>query len=105
MAKKKASRIPKFKTIAEEAEFWDTHDITDFEDEAEEVEIVFDLDQPRDATLVLRVQKKVKDELTKLARRKGLNVSSLARMWLLEKLESRRAGQGYAVRDGEFELG
>jgi hypothetical protein len=29
------SRIPTFSTIEEEAEFWDTHDITEFEDELE----------------------------------------------------------------------
>ncbi|MSP12019.1 MAG: hypothetical protein EXR62_03570 [Chloroflexi bacterium] len=34
---KPVSRIPTFKTIEEEAEFWDTHSITDFLDELEEV--------------------------------------------------------------------
>ncbi len=34
------SRIPEFKTIEEEAEFWDTHDSTEFEDEFTEVEDV-----------------------------------------------------------------
>ena len=29
------SRIPKFKTDKEIAEFWDTHDLVDFEDELE----------------------------------------------------------------------
>ena len=32
-----ASKIPKTDSIAELAEFWDTHDLTDFEDELEEV--------------------------------------------------------------------
>ena len=31
------SRIPHFNSIEEEAEFWDTHDSTEFEDEWEEV--------------------------------------------------------------------
>ncbi len=30
---KRPSRIPTFQTYQEEAEFWDTHDTTDFEDE------------------------------------------------------------------------
>lgn len=34
----KKSRIPEFKSIEEEAEFWDTHDITDFLDELEPAE-------------------------------------------------------------------
>lgn len=85
---KKTNNIPKFKTIEEEAHFWDTHDFTDFESELEDVEIMFELDQPRDETLVLRLQKKFKDQLQRVARSKGLNVSTLARMWLTEKLQT-----------------
>lgn len=83
---KKKNRIPKFKNLEEEAKFWDTHSITDFEDELKDVEIVFELDKPRDETLILRLQKGVKEKLEKVARSKGLNVSTLARMWLMEKL-------------------
>jgi hypothetical protein len=39
MDKKKKSKIPEFKSIAEEAAFWDTHDTTEFEDEFEDVEV------------------------------------------------------------------
>lgn len=85
---KKKSRIPKFKSIAEEAEFWDTHEFTEFEDELKDVDIVFELDKPRDETLVLRVQKGVKERLAKSARRKGLNPSTLVRMWVMEKLQA-----------------
>ncbi len=87
MKLKRKSRIPKFKTYGEEARFWDTHDITDFEDETEDVEIVFELNKPRGETIVLRVQKQVKDNLDKFARSLGLNLSTLARMWLMEKLQ------------------
>lgn len=85
---KKKSRIPEFKTYKEEAHFWDTHSITDFEDETEDVDIVFDLDKPRDETLVVRLQKDLKEKLEKIARNRGLNLSTLARMWLIEKLHS-----------------
>ena len=86
MKKNKRNRIPKFKTIAEEARFWDTHDFTEFWDELEDVDIVFELNKPRTESLVLRVQKDIKERLQKVARSKGLNVSTLARMWLMEKL-------------------
>ena len=33
----KQVRIPEFKTLEEMAEFWDNHDLTDFENEMEEV--------------------------------------------------------------------
>ncbi len=86
--KKKKSKLPDFDkmTYKEEANFWDTHSFTEFEDELEEVEIVFDLKKPRDETIILRVQKDIKDRLDKVARNKGLNMSTLARMWLIEKL-------------------
>ncbi len=90
MKKKAISKIPSFKTYEEEAHFWDTHDITDFEDETEDIEIVFDLKKPRDKTLVVRLQKEFKDKLEQIARRKGLNVSTLARMWLMERLHASR---------------
>lgn len=86
--KKRKSKIPEFKTYEEEAVFWDTHSIVDFENETEDVEIVFELDKPRDETLVVRMQKQFKDRLEKIARNKGLNVSTLARMWLMEKLQT-----------------
>lgn len=78
-------KIPAFKSYEEEANFWDTHSIIDFEDQTEDVEIIFELDKPREASLVLRLQKAFKDRLKKIARSKGLDVSTLARMWLMEK--------------------
>lgn len=90
MKKKVISKIPSFKTYEEEAHFWDTHNITDFEDETEDVAIIFDLKKPRDKTLVVRLQKEFKDKLEKIAHRKGLNVSTLARMWLVERLRTAR---------------
>jgi hypothetical protein len=35
------SKIPRFESYEEEAEFWDTHDTTEFEDEFEPVEVTF----------------------------------------------------------------
>ena len=88
--KKKISKIPKFKNLEEEAKFWDTHSFTDFEDELEEVDLMFDLEKEKTNTLVVRVQKKFKESLEKIAMKKGLNVSTLARMWLIEKLNSQK---------------
>lgn len=88
MRKRAKSRIPKFNSLEEEAHFWDTHDITDFEDETEDVEIVFDLHKPKEETLVLRLQRGIKDRLEETARSKGVSVSSLARLWLTQRLQS-----------------
>ncbi len=37
----KKSRIPEFKSYAEEAEFWDTHNFTEFEDETHPIDVHF----------------------------------------------------------------
>lgn len=84
--KKKKSRIPEFKSYEEEAKFWDTHSFADFWDELEDVDVIFELKKPRDETLIVRIQKEFKDRLERVARSKGLNMSTLARMWLIEKL-------------------
>ena len=86
MKKTKVSKIPEFKSRAEEAHFWDTHDITDYWDEMEDVKIEF-LDEPkREETITVRVQPKLKERLETTARNYGINLSTLARMWLIEKL-------------------
>ncbi len=86
--KKKKSKLPDFNkmTYEEEAKWWDTHSFADYWDELGDVEIVFDLKKPRDETLILRLQKELKDRLEQVARSRGLNISTLARMWLIEKL-------------------
>ncbi len=37
----KPSRIPEFQSLEEEAEFWDTHDFTDYLDELRPVQVRF----------------------------------------------------------------
>ena len=86
MKKRKISRIPKFKSIEEEAKFWDTHSFADYWDEFEDVDLVVELNKPRDETLVLRVQKSIKENLARIARKRGINISTLARIWLTERL-------------------
>lgn len=93
MKKKKISKIPIFKNYEDEATFWDTHSFVDFEDETEDVDIVFELHKPAEETLILRIQKTLKNQLAKIAKKKGVSVSSLSRMWLMERLRSSGARQ------------
>jgi predicted DNA binding CopG/RHH family protein len=81
-------KIPSFNNYEEEANFWDTHSVTDFEDETEDVDIVFELDKPRDKTVVLRLQEDIKNRLEKKARLNGLNVSTLIRMLIMKDLQT-----------------
>lgn len=88
--KRKKSRIPRFRSREEEAEFWDTHDTTEFEDEFVEVKNV-KVARPLAHILGVRLDAKTIDKLGALGRKKGLGASTLARMWLLERLEHEQA--------------
>lgn len=81
-------KIPAFYSYEEEANFWDTHSVTDFEDETEEVDIVFELDKPKKDSLVLRMNGGMKKKLERTAKKKKVSVSTLSRIWLAEKLQT-----------------
>ena len=91
MKKSNVGKIPEFKSRAEEAHFWDTHDITEYWGEMKDVEIEFLDDSKREETITVRVQPKLKERLEKLAKSYGLNLSTLARMWMIEKLRESQA--------------
>lgn len=88
MRKKTIDKIPNFKSYKEEAEFWDTHSFADYWDKWEDVDIVFDLDRPKEETLIVRLQKNLKKRLEKLAKRRGVSLSTLARILLTERLRT-----------------
>jgi len=85
---KSSGRIPKFKSIQEEAEFWDTHDTGDFADEFRPVKVKFAKNLSE--ALSIRLDTKTLDDLRKQAAKKGIGPTTLARMWILEHLESSR---------------
>jgi len=88
--KKKVNKIPVFKSRDAEAKFWETHSLADYWDEFKDVDLLVELQKVKDETVVVRLQKNLKERLERIARAKGLNVSALARMWLMEKLQSSR---------------
>ncbi len=79
-------KIPKFKSDQEAAQFWDTHSLIEFEDDLELVkEKVFV--KPEKQVMTIRVDKKLANALKIIAREKGINYSTLARMWLIERVK------------------
>jgi hypothetical protein len=84
-ASKTTRKTPRFKSREEEAEFWDTNDTTDFEDEL--VEVKLKVGRPLGHILAVRLNAKTIGRLGELGRKKGIGASTLARMWLLERLE------------------
>ena len=72
------SRIPSFQGIEEEAEFWDTHDSTEFEDEFEQVtdvRFVVTRDGPSKA-LTVRLPQDAFEALVQEARTQGKRASA-----------------------------
>lgn len=87
-------KIPEFNSIKEEAAFWDTHDITDYLDELEVVEGVY---QPKEGetktVMTIRIAPSLKEEVQKVARSYDISTSSLVRLWIVEKLRSLQGEQ------------
>ena len=84
----KINKIPKFKTIKEEAKFWDTHDVTDYMSEMKRVDVEFKPRVPKKATIVIRLQMGLKERLEEMAEYEGLTLSTLIRKWFIEKVKN-----------------
>lgn len=79
------AKIPEFKNDKEAAEFWDDHDLADFEEDLEPVtDVRFRLS--RKTVVSLRLDPDDLQLLKQLASEKGVGHSTLARMWVKEKL-------------------
>ncbi len=83
-------RIPTFKTIEEEAAFWDTHSSEEFADELTPAENVKFIKARPKRALTVRLEEDTFEKLTKEAREKGIGPSTLARMVILEHLQAGR---------------
>jgi predicted DNA binding CopG/RHH family protein len=83
-------RIPEFRSIEEEAEFWDTHDTTDFEEEFKPAKVRFAKNLSEGITI--RLDPQTLTELRTRAHEKGVGPTTLARMWILEHLRGGAQG-------------
>ena len=83
----KKTKLPKTDSIQKLAEFWDTHDLTDFDDQLEEVaEPVF----ARDTAIELHLQPREAKAVAQLAQGKGVSREELIRTWVVQRLALRR---------------
>jgi hypothetical protein len=86
----KASTLPKTDSIEELARFWDSHDVTEFESQLEEVkEPVFE--RKGGKTMALSLKPEEARAVQEIAEARGVEQSDLLREWVLEKLGSLHA--------------
>ena len=81
--------IPTFTSVKEEAEFWDTHDITEFLGELEIVSGVYEpVEGEKKTVMTIRIAPSLKEEVEKVAQSYDISTSSLVRMWIVDKLRA-----------------
>jgi predicted DNA binding CopG/RHH family protein len=85
------SKLPTFATEQEEAEFWDTHDSTEFLDETEAVETRFVDQRPPKKQIAIRLDASAIEQIKKVANSKGIGYQTLIRMWVMEQLQKATA--------------
>jgi len=79
-------KLPKIDSVPELARFWDTHDLTDFEGELEEVaDPVF----VRGATIRVPLEKSEAEAVEQMAQAKGVSREDLIRSWVQQKISLR----------------
>lgn len=93
------TKIPKFKNDKEAAEFWDTHNSTEYLDEMEEVRVKVTSKLKRQVEkwaqlkkpVTLRLETSQVETAKKIARKKSIPYQTLLRMWIAEGIEKEKA--------------
>jgi hypothetical protein len=81
----KNQQLPRTDSIQELANFWDTHDLTDFEDELVEVTgPVFE----RVTVILLNLESDEAEAVRRIAKAKGIADEELIRGWVREKIHA-----------------
>ena len=80
--------IPSFKSIQEEAEFWDTHDMADYWDQFKPVKVR--VAQNLSEGITIRLDPDTLERVRELASDKGIGPTTLIRMWVIEKIKDEK---------------
>jgi hypothetical protein len=87
-----SNRLPKSDSIEQLAQFWDTHDLTEFEAELEEVaEPVFE----QEATFTVHLDCQKADAVRQIAESQGCPPAQLIQLWVDERITDLNAGQSH----------
>jgi len=83
---KTLKQIPKFKTIKQEADFWDTHDTTDYIDWSKAQKVIFPNLKPSTESISIRLPSSLLANIKTLANKKDVPYQSLMKMFLSERI-------------------
>jgi len=81
-------KLPKFKSIKEEALFWDSYDIGDFAHLMKPAKVKYNPRAPKEAVMALRLSPSLKKAVERLAQRNNLPTSTLVRGWVTERVRA-----------------
>jgi len=77
--------MPNSDSIHELAQFWDAHDLTEFEDQLEEVTAPL-FERKSETVIRVHFQRQEFDLLRQMAKAQGIDFATLIRLWVLERL-------------------
>ncbi len=87
----KLKPVPKFKSEAEEREFWETHDSSEYIDWTKAKKTRFPNLKPSTQSISLRLPISLLESIRIEANKRDVPYQSLIKMWLSEKLEVKSA--------------
>lgn len=86
------AKIPKFMTLEEAAEFWDTHDFEDYVSDTEPVTITVKI-RRRKKNLTVPLDLELYQRIEGLAAKLGVPIQKLVSAWLKEKALMETSGK------------
>lgn len=84
---KKFKPIPKFKNIQQEAQFWDTHDTTDYIDWSKAKKTIFSNLKPSTESISIRLPSSLLANIKNIANKKDVPYQSLMKIFLSERIK------------------
>lgn len=86
----KLKKMPKFKTEAEEREFWENHDSTEYVDWSQAQPSFFPKLKPSTKTISLRLPETLLDRIKIEANKRDIPYQSLIKAWLSQVVDENR---------------
>jgi predicted DNA binding CopG/RHH family protein len=87
---RKLKPTPSFRSEAEERQFWETHDSSDYVDWSKAERVLFPNLKPTTTSISLRLPVSLLERIKVAANKRDMPYQSLIKAWLAEKVDSAR---------------